>query len=256
MLLLILGSAILIALYVLATIRSGNSKAAFVATAAVFVLATPSFNLRPQMLGYLFLILTLIALERFRQGHRRAVWALPILMMIWVNAHRSWIIGLGVIGIYLASGLVEFRVGRCRSLAAGAPPIACGWLAVLLLCACATLITPYGAGLAKYPFEVAFSLPLGVANVVEWLPMPFGAPLGKLFLLALSWRYRSAAHRSPQMAVGRYRAFHFCHGGGLPAYPVYPDFRADSYACCSRQSWLAGCPAMNGRKTNFSSMRP
>ena len=95
LLLLILGSAILVALYTLAAVRSGNSKAAFVATAALFVLATVSFNLRPQMLGYLFLILTLIALERFRQGKRRAIWALPILMLLWVNAHGSWIIGLG-----------------------------------------------------------------------------------------------------------------------------------------------------------------
>src|SRR4029077_3511238 len=76
-LLLVLGSAILGALYTLATIRCGNSKAGFLAAAAGFVLATPSFNLRPQMLGYLFLILTLIALERFRQGHRRAAGLLP-----------------------------------------------------------------------------------------------------------------------------------------------------------------------------------
>ena len=47
------------------------------------------------------------------------------------------------------------------------------------------LITPYGAALAKYPFDVAFSLPLGVANVVEWRPMPFSSPLGVLFLIAL-----------------------------------------------------------------------
>src|SRR5579863_2473962 len=105
---LILGSAILIALYTLAAMRSGNSKAAFVATAAVFVMTVVSFNLRPQMLGYLFLILTLIILQRFRRGKRRAMWALPILMVVWVNVHPSWIIGLGVIGVYLASGLVEF----------------------------------------------------------------------------------------------------------------------------------------------------
>ena len=183
-LLIILGSAILIGLYVLAAIRCANSKAAFLATASLFVLASVSFNLRPQMLGYLFLVLTLIALERFRQGKRRAVWALPFLMLVWVNAHGSWIIGLFVIGVYLASGLTEFHIGDIE---------AHRWTAsdrfrlasVLVSCACATLITPYGATLAKYPFDVAFSLPLGVANVVEWRPMPFGSPLGMVFLFAL-----------------------------------------------------------------------
>lgn len=183
-LLVVLGSAILIALYALGTIRSGNSKAAFVATAGVFVLATVSFNLRPQMLGYLFLILTLIVLERFRQGKRRAVWALPILMLIWVNAHGSWIIGLGLIGIYLASGLIEFQVGDIEARR-WSPSDRLRLGSVLGLCAGATLITPYGAGLAKYPFEVAFSLPLGVANVAEWQPISFGSPLGKVLLVAL-----------------------------------------------------------------------
>ena len=184
LLLLILGSAILVALYALASIRSGNSKAAFLATAAVFVLATPSFNLRPQMLGYLFLILTLIALERFRQGMRRAVWALPILMIVWVNAHGSWIIGLGVIGVYLLSGLMEFHAGDIEARR-WSPRDRLQLAIVLVLCAFATLITPYGAGLMKFPFEFASSLPVSVANIKEWLPMPFGDPLGKLFLVGL-----------------------------------------------------------------------
>ena len=183
-LLIILGSAILIALYALATLRSGNSKAAFVATATLFVLATVSFNLRPQMLGYLFLVLTLIALERFRQGNRRSVWALPILMLVWVNAHGSWIIGLGVIGVYLVSGLIEFHIGDIearRWSLSDRQQLA----SVFGLCACASLFTPYGTSLAKYPFDVAFSLPLGVANVVEWQPMPFNAAPGKIFLVLL-----------------------------------------------------------------------
>ena len=84
------------------------------------------------MLGYLFLVITLIVLERFRQGKRRAVWALPILMLIWVNAHGSWIIGLGVIGIYLACGLVEFHIGDVEAIGAGVLPTASVWQASLL----------------------------------------------------------------------------------------------------------------------------
>lgn len=183
-LLLVLGSAILASLYLLATIRCGNSKAGFLTAAAVFLLATPSFNLRPQMIGYLFLVLTLIALERFRQGHRRVVWLLPILMIVWINAHPSWSIALGFIGVYLASGLVELRIGDVESRPWGHS----GRLqltAVLLLCGFATLITPYGARLAKFPFEFTSKLPVSLGNIKEWLPMPFGDPLGKLFLLAL-----------------------------------------------------------------------
>jgi len=197
LLFLILGSAILIAIYTLAIVRSGNSKAAFVATATLFVLATVSFNLRPQMLGYLFLILTLIVLERFRQGKRRAVWALPILMLIWVNAHGSWIIGLGVIGVYLVSGLMEFQIGdieaRCWS-----PFDRLRLAIVFVLCTCVTLITPYGAAIAKFPFEFAFSLPVNIANIIEWQPMPFDAAAGKVFLaLLLGFIVVQVAYRFP-----------------------------------------------------------
>jgi len=66
----------------------GNSKAGFVGAAALLALANLSFSLRPQMLGYLFLILTLIALERFRQRKQRAVWLLPVLFLVWINTHR------------------------------------------------------------------------------------------------------------------------------------------------------------------------
>src|SRR5260370_10830071 len=66
-LLVLLASGVILTLYAFATLRSGNSKAGFVAAAVLLTLANGSFNLRPQMMGYLFLILTLIVLERFRQ---------------------------------------------------------------------------------------------------------------------------------------------------------------------------------------------
>ena len=74
--------------------------------------STPAnFNLRPQMLGYLFLVLTLIALERFRQGRLRMLWFLPMLFLLWVNTHASWEIGLSTIFVYWMSGLKEIRLG-------------------------------------------------------------------------------------------------------------------------------------------------
>ena len=99
----------MLSLYALTIVRTGNSKAGFVASGILFLLAGLSFSLRPQMLGYLFLILTLIVLERFRQGHANAVWFLPAIMLLWVNTHGSWIIGMGIIFVYWMCGLVEFR---------------------------------------------------------------------------------------------------------------------------------------------------
>ncbi len=183
-LLMVLASAIMVCVYALATLRSGNSKAGFVAAAMLFIPATASFNLRPQMLGYLFFVLTLIVLERARQGKSLAVWFLPPLMLIWVNTHGSWIIGLGTIGAYLAAGLFEFRVGDIEARR-WPPADRLRLAAVFVLCTVSTVITPYGTGLAKYPFDVASSLPVSVANIQEWQAMPFNELLGKSFLVLL-----------------------------------------------------------------------
>jgi hypothetical protein len=183
-LLIVLSSAILLALYAYATLRCGNSKAGFVAAATLLVLASQAFTLRPQMLGYLFLILTLTALERFRQGKPGALNCLPLLFLVWINTHGSWVIGLGTILVFWVCGLKEFRVGDVQSRRwARNESIRLGF--VFLLCLAVIPITPYGSRLAAYPFEVASSLPLNVANVSEWRSMPFNELPGKLFLALL-----------------------------------------------------------------------
>jgi hypothetical protein len=180
-LLIILGGAVIVALYVFATLRSGNSKAAFFITVPLIALASVSFNLRPQMVGYLFLILTLIVMERFRQGKQRSVWILPLLFMVWINTHGSWIIGLAAVGVYIASGLVSFQFGNLEARR---------WTnserlrleIVFMLSLAAIPITPYGTRLAVYPFMFAWSLPVNVAQIQEWQVMPFNIIGGKIFL--------------------------------------------------------------------------
>ena len=179
--LIVVGSAVVLALYSYATLRTANSKAAFVATAMLSVLAVLSFSLRPQMLGYLFLTLTLIALERFRQGKRGSLWFLPLLMLLWVNTHGSWIIGLAALFVYWISGLVEFQVGGLEATK-WSPQDRRSLACIFLLSLLALPLTPYGARIAASPFEFAFSLPLNVAHIQEWQPMPFDMLIGKIFL--------------------------------------------------------------------------
>jgi hypothetical protein len=184
-LLIALGALICIALYYYASLCARNSKAGFVAGVLVSVFAVANFNLRPQMFGALFLAITMIALEHFRQGRPRALWILPPLFLVWVNTHGSWIIGFGAIVITLLGGLFEFQKGGIQGVR---------WtgtqrrqLELAILGSLAVIpITPYGTKLATYPFFVASSLPLNVAYVQEWLPLPFDINWGKYFLALLA----------------------------------------------------------------------
>lgn len=177
----ILAAAILLALYALVTMRCGNSKAGFAASTLFLPLVYASLSLRPQMLGYLFLILTMIILERFRQGHMAELWLLPPLFLIWVNTHGIFTLGLFAMVVYWACGLVEIHWGGMESRR-WSPAQRVRLELVGLLTLVALLITPYGAELLLYPLDLASSQQLMVANIEEWQPMMFDKPAGKLFL--------------------------------------------------------------------------
>jgi hypothetical protein len=179
-----LGAAVLLALFALASLRSRNSKAAFVTCALLLFLSAVFFSLRPQMIGYLFLILTLIILERFRQGRAGTLWLLPPLFLVWVNTHGSFVVGLLALGVYAISGLAEIRRGGLESRRWTAPQrlrLGLVFLASLV----ALMATPYGTKLAVYPIDMAFLQPNVVANILEWQPLPLNTPAGELFLAVL-----------------------------------------------------------------------
>jgi hypothetical protein len=178
----VLTAAILLTLFALVTLRCRNSKAAFVVCAVLVPLIYPSCSLRPQMLGYLFLLITLIVLERVRLGHTGALWFLPPLFLVWVNTHGSFVLGLFALGVYWASGLVKIHWGELTS-----QPWTYGERVRLeltaLLILVALTITPYGTEICLYPLNMAFSQPINVASIQEWQIMPFGEFFGKLFLV-------------------------------------------------------------------------
>jgi hypothetical protein len=178
------ASAVILALYAYATMRSGNSKAGFVSALVLCSLAFASFTLRPQMIGYFFLVLLLIALERFQQGKMGSLWLLPPLFLIWVNTHGSFIIGLGVIVVYWAAGLTDLNLGGIETKQWSRQQRVRLEL-IFLLCLAVLPLTPYGTRLAVYPFDMAFSQPVNVANILEWQPMPFNVVGAKLFLALL-----------------------------------------------------------------------
>jgi hypothetical protein len=179
-----LGAAVVLALYALATLRSGNSKSAFLACGIVLYFTVVFFTLRPQMLAYVFLVLTLIILERFRQGRSGPLWLLPPLFLLWVNTHGTFVVGLFAVGVYTLSGLFEFRSNGLESrrwTAAQRLQLESAFLASLV----ALTVTPYGPKLAAFPVDMAFSHPTISTSIVEWLPMPFNSPPGKLLLALL-----------------------------------------------------------------------
>lgn len=179
-----LTSIILILVYYYAALRSRNSKAAFVGTILVIPLAAMCFTLRPQLLGYIFLLITLICLERYKQGLQKSLWILPPLFLIWVNTHGSFILGFCVLGLYWIAGLARFQAGGL----AMEPwrPRQRIHLEMVFLLGCVTLpFTPFGGQAFIFPIEKALFFPQQSSHIQEWLPLNFSRWEPKVMLVLL-----------------------------------------------------------------------
>jgi len=186
--LLVALSVVLVLLtYCYAWVRTGNHLASAASVALLMQAEQPGFTLRPQMLGYIFLIITLISLDLFKQGRLKSLWFLPLIFALWVNTHGSFVLGLLFVACYWAGGLVGFRWGNL---------VADRWdeakrhhlLLISLMSVLALFLTPYGTRLAAYPFEYMLMQPLSVLFTPEWLQPDFSTSWGLAFLfVVLAW---------------------------------------------------------------------
>jgi hypothetical protein len=183
-LLIVLTSVIVLQMYYFAWLRCRNSRAAFFITFLMLPLAALIFTLRPQLLGYIFLLATLILLERFRQNEQKKLWLLPAIFLLWVNSHGTFVLGFIVLGLYWLSGLPEFSTGGLYAIR-WKPAQRLHLELVGLLSVAVLPLTPYGTRPAAVPFEAVLSQPLIFSDIVEWQPINTNFWQAKLLLVLL-----------------------------------------------------------------------
>jgi hypothetical protein len=179
-----LASVFMLLLYCYASQSCGNSKAGFVACLLLLPLAAPFFTLRPQLFGYILLLLAMNWLEGFRKGQVKSLWLLPLLFLVWVNIHGSFVLGLLLVGLYWLSGSVPFRQGGLESLALE-PAQRRHLPVIMLLSVLAMMATPYGTRLLTYPIDYTLHSSLGFTQIGEYQPLGAFSGLLKWFLLLL-----------------------------------------------------------------------
>jgi hypothetical protein len=114
-----------------------------VSAAQVHILA------RPHILSWLFTLLWVEALYRFEEGQRSALLWLPPLMLLWVNVHGGFILGLVLIALFGCSRIWAFCCepgDRCRRQILD---LTCA----LGACMAVTLLTPYGYKLHIHVYQ-------------------------------------------------------------------------------------------------------
>ena len=175
---------ILLGVFGLAYLSSRNVKATFVASWLAVWLATVSFGPRTLLAGWMCLVAELFILAQFKQGKDRA-WLLPPLFVLWANLHGSWLIGMVLLGIFCAAGLVQGKWGRLQ--ATRWTPAQMRKLALAgSLSVAGLFLNPYTYHLVFYPFNFAFKQKLNVNHVDEWMSLDFHSVRGKIIFLMLA----------------------------------------------------------------------
>lgn len=143
------------------------------------------WNVRPQGITFLLGSLLLLAIYRYRQDPRW-YWLLifPPVMLIWVNSHGTFLIGLVLIGLWCAQVLWEIFIDRLKgSHKLRFKPLivpACVLVFAMLIC----LINPRGIGIAGY-IQTLTSNTMVQNLVTEWAPPSLSTIIGVVFFCIL-----------------------------------------------------------------------
>jgi hypothetical protein len=169
----------------------GKPYAASVAILFAAATSSPLFGVRPQMLTLLLASIYLIILEKFAESNnRRLLWYLPPMMLLWVNLHAGFALGLALVCFYIVGGALDKSWGRLLPLTV-----------TVIACSAVIPLNPNGFRMFTYPYETLTS-PSMAAFIEEWASPDFHRlmyiPLALLLLttfgaLALSQRRPKAS---------------------------------------------------------------
>ena len=161
--------------------RAGaDRKDAAIATLGGIWIGCVSLAPRTLLFGWLCLTGLLLVLDRFRRTGN-GLWILPPLFALWINLHGSWMFGMVILGLTIASGLVQGQWGRV--VATRWTPLELRKLALAMIVSVAALfLNPFGYKLVLYPFDFLLRQQAVTHGSTYWLPVDFGTLSGKLAL--------------------------------------------------------------------------
>lgn len=161
-LIVIFSGVIALTMYLVYRRCSGRPYAAAFSVLLAAAAASPLFGIRPQMISFLLAAIYIAVLERFAEdGRTRSLFYLVPLMLLWVNLHAGWALGLGLIGLYAVSVVLDGKRKKALPL-----------LLILVACTAMVPLNPNGFRMFSYPIETLTS-PSMAAYIDEWASPDF-----------------------------------------------------------------------------------
>lgn len=152
--------------------RGLDPRVAAVLTLIAFVVAAPAMALRPQLFGMACFAVTLFLIF-LRRDRPRAVWLVPVVVVLWANLHGSFLLAPVILGLAWLEDLHDRDAAARLTLLVG-------FVSVVAAC-----LTPFGPGVWAY--AVGLSSNSGVtARTSEWQPTSLRDATGLLFFASVT----------------------------------------------------------------------
>jgi hypothetical protein len=156
---------------------------------AAILLSLGNMTVRPQLFAYPVFIAVFAILWLFiRGGARRAIWLVPALMIVWVNLHGSFALGLGLIWLVCIGEILGYALpeltGRAMSDSSDARRRIKTLGIVALLSTGALLINPRGLEILGYVADLLSDAPSQLMGD-EWQAPNPKQGVGQSFYLLL-----------------------------------------------------------------------
>jgi len=117
----------------------------------VFTASQARFFIRPHIFSYLFVSVYFFVLNLYREKRDlRRLLVLPLLQVLWVNIHSSFVLGILIVASYALGGF--FEEAREKGLKADASGGLKTLVLVAFVCPIVSFINPYGWDLVTFPF--------------------------------------------------------------------------------------------------------
>jgi hypothetical protein len=162
---------------------SDNCKNAILVSVVGVMLGEVSFGPRTLLFGWLCMTALLLVLDHFRRSGK-GLWLVPPLFTLWINLHGSWVFGIVVLVVTIASGTVAGeweRVVARRWSAAELKKL----LLTLGASTAALFVNPFGYRLVLYPFDLLFRQTSNMKFIEEWQSVNFSGGPGKLAMVII-----------------------------------------------------------------------
>ena len=148
------------------------------------VSSTPHWLARPHIFSLLLTVIWYHLLNEFQYRQNNRLLVLPLLTLLWVNLHGGYIVGIFLLGIYVAGNLMA-------SITSGEPDArrflqkSKTLLLIMIVCVLVSMVNPQGYHILLFPFKVTSDQFL-MDHVQEFLSPNFHQPLPFKYLLLLT----------------------------------------------------------------------